>query len=79
MHVPRGGGNVVPTASRRRRDDYNGEVEARKAARGEPGNRLEVHAMLVGRRMTRDPKTVGPDDSLAHAAEIMRSSRINLV
>jgi len=33
--------------------------------------------MLVGRRMTRDPKTVGPDDSLAHAAEIMRSSRIN--
>lgn len=33
--------------------------------------------MLVGRRMTRDPKTVEPDDSLARAAEIMRGSRIN--
>lgn len=33
--------------------------------------------MLVGRRMTRDVKTVSPGDSLARAAEIMRGSRIN--
>jgi acetoin utilization protein AcuB len=33
--------------------------------------------MLVGRRMTKDPKTVGPDDSLTRAADIMRRSRIN--
>jgi acetoin utilization protein AcuB len=33
--------------------------------------------MLVGRRMTKDPKTVGPDDSLTRAADIMRMSRIN--
>lgn len=33
--------------------------------------------MLVGRRMTRDPKTVGPGDSLAHAAQIMREFRIH--
>ena len=33
--------------------------------------------MLVGRRMTRDPKTVGPGDSLARAAEIMRTFRIH--
>lgn len=33
--------------------------------------------MFVGRRMTRDPKTVAPDDPLTAAAEIMRASRIN--
>lgn len=33
--------------------------------------------MLVGRRMTRDPKTVGPGDSLARVAEIMREFRIH--
>ena len=33
--------------------------------------------MLVGRRMTRDPKTVGPDEPLTKAAEIMQASRIN--
>ncbi len=33
--------------------------------------------MLVGRRMTRDPKTVGPDDPLTHAADVMRNFRIN--
>lgn len=33
--------------------------------------------MIVGRRMTRDPKTVGPDDSLARAAGIMREFRIH--
>lgn len=33
--------------------------------------------MLVGRRMTKDPKTVSPDDTLARAAEIMREFRIN--
>lgn len=33
--------------------------------------------MLVGRRMTRDPKTVGPDDPLTRAADIMRKFRIN--
>jgi acetoin utilization protein AcuB len=33
--------------------------------------------MLVGRRMTRDPKTVEPDDPLAHAADIMRKHRFN--
>lgn len=33
--------------------------------------------MLVGRRMTRDPKTVAPGDSLARAAEIMRTFRIH--
>lgn len=33
--------------------------------------------MLVGRRMTRDPKTVGPDDPLARAAEILRENRFN--
>lgn len=33
--------------------------------------------MLVGRRMTRDLKTVGPGDSLAHAAEVMRKFRIH--
>ena len=33
--------------------------------------------MLVGRRMTKDPKTVGPDDLLTSAADIMRTFRIN--
>lgn len=33
--------------------------------------------MLVGRRMTRDPRTVSPDDTLARAADIMRESRAN--
>jgi acetoin utilization protein AcuB len=33
--------------------------------------------MLVGKRMTRDPKTVGPDDPLTRAADIMRKFRIN--
>ncbi len=33
--------------------------------------------MLVGKRMTRDPKTVGPDEPLTKAAEIMEASRIN--
>ena len=33
--------------------------------------------MQVGRRMTRDPKTVEPGDSLAHAAQIMRELRIH--
>ncbi len=33
--------------------------------------------MLVGRRMTKDPKTVGPDEPLTKAAEIMQASRIN--
>jgi len=33
--------------------------------------------MLVGRRMTREPKTVRPDDPLAHAAAVMREHRIN--
>jgi acetoin utilization protein AcuB len=33
--------------------------------------------MLVGKRMTKDPKTVGPEDSLAQAAAIMRQFRIN--
>jgi acetoin utilization protein AcuB len=33
--------------------------------------------MLVGKRMTKDPKTVGPDDSLTRAADIMRMSRFN--
>ena len=33
--------------------------------------------MLVGRRMTRDPKTVAPDDSLTHAADVMRQYRFN--
>lgn len=33
--------------------------------------------MLVGRRMTKDPKTVSPDDTLGRAADMMRESRIN--
>lgn len=33
--------------------------------------------MLVGRRMTKDPKTVSPEDTLTRAADIMRESRIN--
>jgi acetoin utilization protein AcuB len=33
--------------------------------------------MLVGRRMTRDPKTVSPEDTLTRAADIMREFRIN--
>ncbi|MBI5576833.1 MAG: CBS domain-containing protein [Deltaproteobacteria bacterium] len=33
--------------------------------------------MLVGRRMTKDPKTVSPEDTLARAAGIMRELRIN--
>lgn len=33
--------------------------------------------MLVGRRMTKDPKTVSPDDTLTRAADIMREFRIN--
>ncbi|MGE5700431.1 MAG: CBS and ACT domain-containing protein [Deltaproteobacteria bacterium] len=33
--------------------------------------------MLVGRRMTKDPKTVSPDDTLGTAAGMMRESRIN--
>jgi acetoin utilization protein AcuB len=33
--------------------------------------------MLVGRRMTKDPKTVSPDDTLSRAADMMRESRIN--
>lgn len=32
--------------------------------------------MIVGRRMTRDPKTVAPGDTLSRAAEIMRRHRI---
>jgi acetoin utilization protein AcuB len=33
--------------------------------------------MLVGRRMTKDPKTIGPEESLTRAADVMRQSRIN--
>jgi len=33
--------------------------------------------MLVGRRMTKDPKTVSPEDTLTRAADIMRESRVN--
>ena len=33
--------------------------------------------MLVGRRMTKDPKTVGPDEPLSRAADIMRQFGIN--
>ncbi len=33
--------------------------------------------MLVGRRMTRNPKTVSPGDPLTRAADIMREFRIN--
>lgn len=33
--------------------------------------------MRVGRRMTRNPATVGPDDSLARAADLMREGRFN--
>jgi acetoin utilization protein AcuB len=33
--------------------------------------------MLVGRRMTKDPKTVSPADTLTRAADIMRESRVN--
>ena len=33
--------------------------------------------MLVGKRMTRDPKTVGPEDPLTRAADLMRKYRIN--
>jgi len=33
--------------------------------------------MLVGRRMTKDPRTVSPEDTLTLAADIMRESRIN--
>ncbi len=33
--------------------------------------------MLVGRRMTKDPKTVSPEDTLARAADIMRELRFN--
>jgi acetoin utilization protein AcuB len=33
--------------------------------------------MLVGRRMTKDPKTVSPRDTLTRAADIMREYRIN--
>jgi len=33
--------------------------------------------MLVGRRMTKNPKTVSPGDTLTRAADIMRESRIN--
>jgi len=33
--------------------------------------------MLVGRRMTRDPKTVSPEDTLTRAADIMRYGGIN--
>ncbi len=33
--------------------------------------------MLVGKRMTKDPKTVSPDDPLTRAADIMRKFRIN--
>jgi len=33
--------------------------------------------MLVGRRMTKDPKTVSPGDTLTRAADIMREFRIN--
>lgn len=33
--------------------------------------------MLVGRRMTRNPKTVGPGDPLTRVADIMREFRIN--
>ncbi|MBM2829077.1 MAG: hypothetical protein HW408_1609, partial [Actinobacteria bacterium] len=32
--------------------------------------------MLVGRRMTKDPKTVSPEDTLSKAAGIMREFRI---
>jgi len=33
--------------------------------------------MLVGRRMTRNPKTVSPDDPLSHAAGILREHRFH--
>lgn len=33
--------------------------------------------MLVGRRMTRDPKTVSPEDTLVRAADLMREMRFN--
>lgn len=33
--------------------------------------------MLVGRRMTRDPKTVSPEDTLTRAADLMRETRAN--
>lgn len=33
--------------------------------------------MLVGRRMTRNPKTVSPEDTLTRAADLMRESRAN--
>lgn len=33
--------------------------------------------MLVGRRMTKDPKTVSPEDTLTEAADIMRGGGIN--
>ena len=33
--------------------------------------------MLVGRRMTKDPKTVSPEDTLTRAADIMRGGGIN--
>ncbi|NJD61372.1 MAG: CBS domain-containing protein [Deltaproteobacteria bacterium] len=33
--------------------------------------------MLVGRRMTKDPRTVSPEDTLSLAADIMQESRIN--
>ncbi len=33
--------------------------------------------MLVGRRMTKDPKTVSPEDTLTKAADIMRESGFN--
>lgn len=33
--------------------------------------------MIVGRRMTRDPKTVAPEDSLTHAADIFRDHGFN--
>lgn len=33
--------------------------------------------MIVGKRMTKNPRTVGPDDPLSRAADIMKESRIN--
>lgn len=33
--------------------------------------------MLIGKRMTKDPKTVSPDDPLGHAADLMRRFGFN--
>jgi acetoin utilization protein AcuB len=53
-----------------------------KIPEGERAERLTIQengerVMLVGKRMTKDPKTVGPDDFLTRAADLMQQSRIN--